>query len=118
VDDNRDAAGTLAVLMGLEGHEVTTAFDGATALTEAARVHPQLVLLDIGMPGMNGYEVAHELRAREATKSTVIVALTGYGQPEDRARAAEAGFTAHLTKPIIPEKLLEVVRTHLTHSTR
>jgi signal transduction histidine kinase/ActR/RegA family two-component response regulator len=118
VDDNRDAAETLAFLMSLEGHEVATAFDGPTALTEAARLQPELVLLDIGMPGMNGYEVVRELRTREATKSTVIVAMTGYGQPEDRARAAEAGFTDHLTKPIVPEKLLALVRTHLTNSLR
>jgi signal transduction histidine kinase/ActR/RegA family two-component response regulator len=116
VDDNQDSAETLALLLTLEGHSVATAFDGATALAEAARFQPQLVLLDIGMPGMNGYEVARELRAREATKSTVIVALTGYGQPEDRARAAEAGFTDHLTKPIIAEKLLALVKTHLTNS--
>jgi len=118
VDDNQDSAETLALLLTLEGHTVATAFDGATALAEAARFQPQLVLLDIGMPGMNGYEVARELRAREATKSTVIVALTGYGQPEDRARAAEAGFTDHLTKPIIAEKLLALVKTHLTNSLR
>jgi CheY-like chemotaxis protein len=118
VDDNRDAAETLAVLMRLEGHTVAIAFDGATALSEAARSQPQVVLLDIGMPGMNGYEVARELRAREATKSTVIVAITGYGQPEDRARAAEAGFTDHLTKPIAAEKLFAVVKSHLTNSLR
>ena len=116
MDDNQDAAETLAAMMSLEGHTVATAFDGPTALAEAERFQPQLVLLDIGMPGMNGYEVARELRAREATKSTVIVALTGYGQPEDRARAAEAGFTDHLTKPIIAEKLLALVKAHLTNS--
>jgi CheY-like chemotaxis protein len=118
VDDNRDAAESLAALMSLEGHTVATAFDGATALAEAARFQPQVVLLDIGMPDMNGYEVARELRAREATRSTVILALTGYGQPEDRARAAEAGFTDHLTKPITAEKLFALVKTHLTDSLR
>jgi signal transduction histidine kinase len=118
VDDNHDAAETLALMMSFQGHTVVTAFDGATALAEAARFQPQVVLLDIGMPGMNGYEVARELRSREVTKSTVIVALTGYGQPEDRARAAEAGFTDHLTKPIIPEKLFALVKTLLTNSLR
>jgi len=118
VDDNHDAAETLAVMMSLAGHTVITAFDGATALEEASRFQPQVVLLDIGMPGMNGYEVARELRAREATKSTIIVALTGYGQPEDRALAAEAGFTDHLTKPISAEKLLAVLKTHSSHSLR
>jgi signal transduction histidine kinase len=118
VDDNRDAAESLAMLMSLEGHTVTTAFDGPTALAEAATFQPQVVLLDIGMPGMDGYEVARQLRSREATRSTVIVALTGYGQPEDRARAAEAGFTDHLTKPIVAEKLFTLVKTHLTNSLR
>jgi signal transduction histidine kinase/CheY-like chemotaxis protein len=118
VDDNRDAAESLAMLMSLEGHTVATAFDGAAALAEAARFQPQVVLLDIGMPDLNGYEVARELRTREATRSTVILALTGYGQPEDRARAAEAGFTDHLAKPIIAEKLFALVRTHLTNSLR
>jgi len=118
VDDNQDAAETLAAMMSLEGHTVATAFDGATALAEAARFQPQVVLLDIGMPGMNGYEVARELRAREATKSTVIIALTGYGQPEDRAHCEEAGFTDHLTKPIVAEKLFALVKTHLTNFLR
>jgi signal transduction histidine kinase/ActR/RegA family two-component response regulator len=116
VDDNHDAAETLAAIMSLKGHTVATAFDGATALEEASRFQPQVVLLDIGMPGMNGYEVARELRAREGTRSTIIVALTGYGQPEDRARAAEAGFTDHLTKPISPENLLALLKTHLSNS--
>jgi len=118
VDDNHDAAESLAVLLSLEGHRVATVFDGVTALAEAERFQPQVVLLDIGMPGMNGYEVARELRARETTNSAVIVALTGYGQPEDRARAIEAGFNDHLTKPIIAEKLFALVKTHLTNSLR
>jgi signal transduction histidine kinase/ActR/RegA family two-component response regulator len=112
VDDNHDAVESLALLMRLEGHTVAVAFDGVAALAEAARFQPQVVLLDIGMPGMDGYQVARELRAREPTKSTVIVALTGYGQPEDRARSDAAGFTDHLTKPVNPESLMAVLKAH------
>ena len=112
VDDNHDAVETLALLMRLEGHNVAVAFDGANALAEAAKFQPQVVLLDIGMPGMDGYQVAHELRAREPKRSMVILALTGYGQPEDRARAEAAGFTGHLTKPVPPELLFAALRAH------
>jgi DNA-binding response OmpR family regulator len=97
----------------LEGHTSPWLSMGATALSEAATFQPQVVLLDIGMPGMSGYDVVRELRAREANKSALIVALTGYGQPEDRARAAEAGFTDHVRKPVVAEKLFALVKTHL-----
>jgi DNA-binding response OmpR family regulator len=112
VDDNQDAADTLALLMKLEGYTVAVANDGSTALAEESTFQPQLVLLDIGMPGMDGYEVARELRARAPGKSLVIVAVTGYGQPEDRARAKEAGFSDHLTKPINPLKLKATIKAH------
>jgi CheY-like chemotaxis protein len=113
VDDNHDAAETMAMLLRLEGFTVATAFDGVSALAEAASFDPRIVLLDIGMPGMDGYSVAQELRAREDTMSSIIIALTGYGQPEDRARAQAAGFTDHLTKPINPDLLSSVLKTHL-----
>ena len=114
VDDNEDAADTLACLMRLEGHTAEVAFDGATALSMAAQFQPQVVLLDIGMPGIDGYQVVRELRAREATKSAIIVALTGYGQPSDRQRAKAAGFDDHLTKPIDSSVLMALLKTHLT----
>jgi signal transduction histidine kinase len=113
VDDNHDAVETMAILLRLEGFTVATAFDGATALAEAASFQPQVVLLDIGMPDMDGYAVARELRARESTRSSIIIALTGYGQPEDRARAEAAGFTDHLTKPINHDLLCTVLKAHL-----
>jgi len=113
VDDNHDAAETMAMLLRLEGFTVATAFDGVSALAEAASFDPRIVLLDIGMPGMDGYSVAQELRAREDTMTSIIIALTGYGQPEDRARAQAAGFTDHLTKPINPDLLSSVLKTHL-----
>jgi signal transduction histidine kinase/ActR/RegA family two-component response regulator len=114
VDDNRDAAETLAFLLQLEGHDVAVAFDGQAALSESDKSHPQVVLLDIGMPGMDGYQVVREMRQREPTKSAVILALTGYGQPEDRARAKAAGFNDHLTKPVEPSRLLSALKANLT----
>jgi signal transduction histidine kinase len=113
VDDNQDAAETIAAVLRLDGFTVATAFDGTSALAEAERFHPHVVLLDIGMPGMDGYAVARELRARERTKSTIIIALTGYGQPEDRTRAEAVGFTDHLTKPFTPDLLSTVLKQHL-----
>ena len=113
VDDNQDAAQTISIALRLEGFTVATAFDGNEALAEAARFQPQIVLLDIGMPGMDGYAVARELRAREQTKSTIIIALTGYGQPEDKARAKAVGFTDHLTKPVAPDRLSTMLKEHL-----
>jgi signal transduction histidine kinase len=112
VDDNPDAAESLAFLLGLEGYTVATAGDGVAALAEAAKFHPQVVLLDIGMPQMDGYEVARQLRAQEATQPMVLIAVTGYGQPEDRARAEAAGFTDHLTKPVEHDALTAVLKAH------
>jgi signal transduction histidine kinase len=111
VDDNHDAAESLAYLLSLEGHLVDVAYDGVTALSEAAKSRPQVVLLDIGMPGMDGYQVARALRAGESTRSMTIIALTGYGQPDDRERAQAAGFDDHLTKPVDAELLIEILRT-------
>jgi signal transduction histidine kinase/ActR/RegA family two-component response regulator len=110
VDDNHDAAESLASLLSLEGHTVDVAYDGVTALSEAAKFQPQVALLDIGMPGMDGYQVARELRAGESTRSMTIIALTGYGQPDDREHASAAGFDDHLTKPIDTELLIEMLR--------
>jgi PAS domain S-box-containing protein len=112
VDDNPDATESMAMLLGLWGHDVTTAKDGAAALAAARREHPQVVLLDIGLPGMDGYEVARRIRADAETKRAVLVAMTGYGQAEDRQRAHATGFALHLVKPVEPEALrraLEVI---------
>jgi PAS domain S-box-containing protein len=98
VDDNQDAAESLAALLRLDGHEVATAFSGPEALTAVRLLKPEVVLLDIGLPGMNGYEVAQRLR--EVGSPARLIALTGYGQPEDRERARQAGFHEHLVKPV------------------
>jgi PAS domain S-box-containing protein len=104
-DDNRDAAESLRLLLGLAGHEVRVAHDGPDALAAAAEFRPDTVLLDIGMPGLNGYEVAARLRALEWGRALVLVAITGWGQEQDKRLALDAGFDHHLTKPIDPDRI-------------
>jgi CheY-like chemotaxis protein/anti-sigma regulatory factor (Ser/Thr protein kinase) len=99
VDDNRDAANSLAVLLRLQGHEVRVAHDGPAALELVKVYRPELVFLDIGMPGMDGYEVARRLRSQPGLEKVRLAALTGWGQNEDRRRTAKAGFDHHLVKP-------------------
>jgi CheY-like chemotaxis protein len=109
VDDNADAAESLGKLLELTGHEVRIAHDGPAALEAARTFRPEVALLDIGLPGMDGYEVARRLREQPATQRTLLVALTGWGQAEDRRRSREAGFDHHLTKPADPEALQELL---------
>jgi PAS domain S-box-containing protein len=107
VDDNVDAADSLAVMLELHGHAVAVAHDGPAALEAAGRFAPDVMLLDIGMPGMNGYEVAERLRQEEVRggRRMLLVALTGWGADEDKRRAMSAGFDHHLTKPVDPAGL-------------
>jgi CheY-like chemotaxis protein len=109
VDDNRDTATSCARLLKGMGHEVQTAFDGLGALETARSFKPQTILLDIGLPGMNGYEVAKTLR-NEGFENEVIVAVSGYGQPEDRERSRDAGFDDHLVKPVHRDALITVLQ--------
>jgi PAS domain S-box-containing protein len=109
VDDNVDAAESLAELLSTLGHEVRTAHDGLAALDAAGAFVPELVLLDIGLPGMDGYEVARRLRKLPRPPGPVV-ALSGYGQESDRRRSADAGFDAHLVKPVELEMLEELIR--------
>ena len=102
VDDNRDAADSLGALLALEGHLVETAYSAADALRRAAPFRAQVVLLDIGLPQMDGYEVARRLRRMPELRETRVIAVTGYGQRQDRERAAAAGFDQHLVKPVSP----------------
>jgi CheY-like chemotaxis protein len=106
VDDNADSAEALALALGATGHEVRLAGDGPSALDVAAEFRPEVVLLDIGLPGMDGYELARRFRASKEWSGIVLVALTGYGQEEDRRRAQDAGFDHHLVKPVSPEVIL------------
>jgi CheY-like chemotaxis protein len=105
VDDNQDAAESLAVFLRLRGHEVATAVDGAAALELATTLRPDVVFLDIGLPGMDGYEVARRLREVPSLDSVLLIAVTGYGHDEDRRRSQAAGFDQHLVKPVDPAQL-------------
>ena len=105
VEDNPDGLEALLALLELMGYSVAGAEDGPAALALAARFDPEIVLLDLGLPGMDGYEVATALRADPARVGLVLVALTGWGAEQDRARTAEAGFDHHLTKPVDPDML-------------
>jgi PAS domain S-box-containing protein len=110
-EDNPDAAESLMLLLQLGGHEVHVVFDGEAAVTAAEEVAPDVALLDIGMPQANGYEVARRIRDHARGKQIYLVALTGWGQDGDRRRAAEAGFDAHLVKPVPPEALDRLLAT-------
>ncbi len=109
VEDNADAAASLRAGLELDGHEVTVAHDGVTGVRTARELKPEVVLCDIGLPGMDGYAVAQTLRADEATKHTFLVALTGYALPEDFRRATEAGFDRHIAKPPSLDAIEEVL---------
>jgi two-component system CheB/CheR fusion protein len=109
VDDNVDGADSVAMLLEHAGNAVRTAKDGAEALRASAEFVPDIVLLDIGLPGMSGYDVARHLRGRGETAKALLIAMTGYGQPEDVARARAAGFDHHLVKPVSLDKLLDLV---------
>ena len=99
-DDNRDACESLEMLLSIDGHEVRVAFDGESALAMLERFHPDIALLDIGMPKMNGYELATEIRKKPWSEGIRLVAVTGWGQADDRQRALNAGFDAHFVKPV------------------
>jgi len=109
VDDNADSAEALALLLTLKGHRVEIAYDGEEALATAERFQPEAILLDLGMPKLDGFEVCRRIRQRLWGKGVLMVAQTGWGQPQDRARAIEAGFDAHMTKPIDPDALQELL---------
>ena len=114
VEDNADGRQLLRALLELEGHDVDEAADGPDALRRALEQPPEVALIDIGLPGLDGYEVARRLRMDPHGDAIVLIALTGYGQPQDRARAAAAGFDAHLVKPVEAERLLTTIATART----
>jgi CheY-like chemotaxis protein len=109
VDDNVDLAKGLARLLQIRGHDVRIAFDGPTGLDEAKNSRPDVVLLDIGLPGMDGYQLAAQLRLDETVKDATLIAISGYGQEEDLRLAREAGFDHHLVKPIISDELIKLL---------
>lgn len=109
VDDNHDSATTLAMLLSLRGHETRTAHDGLTAVESAAEFRPDVILLDIGLPKLNGYEAARRIREQPWGQNIVLVALTGWGQDDDRKRSKEAGFNDHMVKPVDHEALTKLL---------
>jgi signal transduction histidine kinase/ActR/RegA family two-component response regulator len=109
IDDNADAADSLRHVLELSKHEVAVAHDGQAGLKKAHEFRPEVVLCDVGLPGMNGYDVARALRADDAFRETLLVALSGYALPRDLERAAEAGFVRHLAKPATADKLTELL---------
>jgi PAS domain S-box-containing protein len=109
-DDNVDAAESLRMWLEMSGHEVHTAHDGPSALAAAESAQPEVVLLDLAMPGMSGFDVARRIRSAPWGSKMVLIALTGWGQDEDRQHAAEAGFNHHLTKPVLPDDVEALIR--------
>lgn len=109
VDDNQDASDILVLMLGRLGHDARAAYDGRDALKTAADFHPEVVLLDIGLPGLNGYDVARQLRSQPGGREMVLIAATGWGQDADKQRAHEAGFDFHMTKPLDPDALRKLL---------
>jgi CheY-like chemotaxis protein len=109
VDDNVDSAEAMALLLRLQGHVVEIAHDGEEALAAAERFRPEAMLLDLGMPKLNGFEVCQRIRQSPWGAGVLMVAQTGWGQAQDRARTIEAGFDAHLTKPIDPAAVQDML---------
>jgi PAS domain S-box-containing protein len=110
IDDNQDAAESLAMLLTIEGHDARVAMDGESGLKLAGELRPEIILLDIGLPGRDGYEIAREIRSLPWGSDVILIAATGWGQSEDKARARAAGFDFHLTKPVDLDALARIVR--------
>ena len=111
VDDNRDSAQMLAALLTTLGHDARVVYDGASAITTAAEYRPDIVFVDIGLPGINGYEVARRIRASAHPQRITLIAFTGYGQDEDRRLARDAGFEHHIVKPVDPATLERIIES-------
>jgi CheY-like chemotaxis protein len=112
VEDNIDSADTMQILLEMAGYEARATYDAATALSVAREFAPHAVLLDIGLPRKDGCEVARELRALPQTKSSLLVALTGFGHDEDRQRATDAGFDAYQVKPVEPAAIQSLLESY------
>lgn len=109
VDDNHDAADTLAEVLEIMGCRTATAYDGLEGVEKAEQLRPDAVVLDLGMPRLNGYEACERIRAQPWGQDLRLVAVSGWGQQDDRRRSMEAGFDAHLVKPVAPEELLALL---------
>lgn len=111
VDDNVDSADSLSLLLQLKGYETYAAYSGADALAQVAALKPRVVLLDIGLPGMDGYEIAQAITRRMGDCAPVLVAVTGYGRDEDLRRAKAAGFQDHLLKPVTLDRVEQILQS-------
>jgi two-component system CheB/CheR fusion protein len=109
VDDNKDAADMLNVALTMDGHDVRTVGDGLRVVAEARAFRPDIVLLDLGLPGLSGFEIAKTLKTARDTTAIVLIALTGYGQQEDRLQTRAAGFDDHLVKPVDLDSLRNAI---------
>ncbi len=109
VDDINVIADSVAMVLKMEGHEVHTAYNGEEAILAAAKFQPEVVVLDIGMPKLNGYDTCRRIREQPWGKKMFIIALTGWSQEEDRRRTEEAGFNQHMVKPVDPEDLMKLL---------
>jgi CheY-like chemotaxis protein len=118
VDDNVDAAESLAMLLRLEGHEVATAHDGGEAVATTATFKPDIILLDLGMPELDGYSAARLIRQQPGGAEILLIALTGWGQDDDRRRTEAAGFDAHVVKPVDPSGLSRTLAELRAHAQR
>ena len=116
VDDNEDGATSLSMLLNLSGHDTFTANDGHEAVAEFERIRPDVALLDIGLPGINGFEVARRIRELPFGKDAVLIAVTGWGQEDDRSASRGAGFDAHLVKPVNHEELTRLLAAIPSHA--
>jgi CheY-like chemotaxis protein len=117
VDDNRDTAESLAMLLRLGGSEVDIATDGLAAVKNAVFFRPDVVLLDLGLPGMHGHDVCRQIRERVAPARPLMIAITGHGQEEIRRQSFEAGFDAHLLKPVDFDELAQMIDRHCVQRT-
>jgi CheY-like chemotaxis protein len=119
VEDDPDSAQSFALLLELAGHTVRTARDGVAGVAEARQFAPDVAIVDLGLPGIDGFEVARQLRQSDATRGTLLVALSGYSEAEDRARASAAGFDHHLVKPVDLQRIQALLTAAAaTHSAR
>ena len=109
-DDSEHSANSLGMLLRMEGHEVVIVHDGVQALLAFATQQPEFALLDIGMPGLSGYEVAEQIRRKSPARRVTLIAVTGWDEEGDRARAQAAGFDHHFTKPVEPDRLMELLQ--------
>ncbi len=116
VDDNQDSADTLAMLLEMSKHETIVVYDGEAAIAAASAHRPDVILLDIGLPGLNGYDVCRLIRQESWSSDTLIIALTGWGKEEDRRQSEVAGFDAHLVKPVDHTTLLSLLASHVVRS--